>query len=56
MSGRGQYLFGGASFHDAAALHYGDARGELRHDRQAVRNQQIRERKIAMQILAPENS
>ena len=51
MSGRTEDLRGGACFHDAAALHDGDARGELRYDGQAVRNQQVGEGKIALQIL-----
>ena len=51
MSGRAEDLRGGARFHDAAALHDGDARGELRDDGQAVGNQQVGESKIALQIL-----
>ena len=51
MRGRGEDLRGGACFDDAAALHDGDARGELRDHGQAVRNQQVGEREIALQIL-----
>ena len=48
---RGKNLCGGASFHNAATLHDGDARRELRDDWQAVRDQQISKREIALQIL-----
>ena len=51
MRGRSENLRGGTRFDDAAALHDGDARGELRDDGQAVRDQQIGEREIALQIL-----
>ena len=51
MRGRVQDLRGGACLDNPAALHDCDARGELRDHGQAVRNQQIGERKIALQIL-----
>ena len=51
MRGGAEDLLGGAGFHDAASLHDGDAGGELRDHGEAVRNQQVRERKFALQIL-----
>jgi hypothetical protein len=44
-------LLGGARFYDVASLHDGDACGELRDDEQATRNQQIGQRKFALQLL-----
>jgi hypothetical protein len=32
-------LFGGANFQELACTHDGDSRGDLRHYRQAVRNE-----------------
>ncbi len=51
MRWRAENLRGGARFDDASGLHDGDARGKLRDDGQAVRNQQVRECEIALQIL-----
>jgi hypothetical protein len=41
----------GPGFDDSAGLHDGDARGQLRDDGQAMRNQQIGEGEVALQIL-----
>ena len=51
MLRRLQHLFGGARFDEAAALHYGNARCELRNHGKAVRNQDQRERKVATETV-----
>ena len=44
-----KHLFGRAGLDEAPGLHHGDARGKLCYYRQAVRNQNERERKFAAQ-------
>jgi hypothetical protein len=51
MRGGAKDLLIRARFHDAASLHDGDARSELRDHGQAVQNQQFGQGKFALQIL-----
>jgi hypothetical protein len=44
-------LLGGAGLDELARTHDGDARGQLGDDGQAVRDENIRERKLALEFL-----
>src|SRR6185437_16413799 len=50
MIGRGKNLGGEARFDEAARLHDGDARGELRDNGKIVRNQEKSEGKFALEL------
>src|SRR5262245_22637299 len=50
MTGRAQHIARAAEFADRSAIHDGDAAGELRHNREVVRDEQIGEAERVAQI------
>ena len=50
MFRRGVELAGGGDFYDAAEVHDGDAVADVFDDRQVVRDEQIREIKLLLQV------
>lgn len=51
-----QHLFGEAGLDELAGAHHGYACGDLRHDREAVRNEDVSERKLLLQFLEQEQN
>src|SRR6516225_1716518 len=49
--GGGGHLFGGAGFDDAAALHDRDARAEIADDRHRMRNEEVGQAELALELL-----
>lgn len=44
------YLLCVTCFHDLSAVHYGDARGQIPHNRHRVRDEEIGEAEVALQL------
>ena len=50
LGGAAKDLLGLAAFDEFAGVHDGDARGDLRNDRQAVRDKHVSQAKSALQV------